>query len=431
MAIAGSAVARVALDTDEIARLFLETAQSPIVVWDQDGRPILFNAAAGRGFEYSPDELRELSILDLVHPDEHCEVRALQDALEAGDFSERQFRSRMVTRRGRTLFMDCTMSPLPIGGGRIGFTVDYRDVTSEVEAQAQLQLQEELYRGVFENAGIAIFTTDSHNRFFTANTSCLELLGTTMSELRAKTPMDFVHPDYRRQAFELGGEGRAGEAISELPVRMADGRYVWLEVRMYNRYRAEGRFDGAHGYARDVTEERLERDRLETEATTDGLTTVANRRRFDAVLEEQCAISKRDQVPFALLLLDIDHFKRVNDAFGHPAGDALLRATALNLEATARNGDLVARYGGEEFAIVLPNSDREVAVREAERFQTAIRDQNLAWDGTKIACTVSIGVAAVGPGPFDPATALREADAAMYEAKRRGRDRIETAPQKS
>lgn len=157
-------------------------------------------------------------------------------------------------------------------------------------------------------------------------------------------------------------------------------------------------------------------------ATTDPLTGVANRRAFDHSLQLELAIVERRGTPLSLLMLDVDHFKRINDTFGHEGGDKVLVAIAQMLNGCARVIDVVARVGGEEFAVILPNTDAEGAQEVAERMRIAVARSN--WLGQPT--TISIGVATLQEKE-DAASLYARADAALYAAKTSGRDRVVTA----
>jgi diguanylate cyclase (GGDEF)-like protein len=169
---------------------------------------------------------------------------------------------------------------------------------------------------------------------------------------------------------------------------------------------------------------------LEVMSLRDGLTNVANRRSFDQTLRTEWTRSTRSGHPLSLLLVDIDHFKLLNDRFGHPYGDECLIKVAAALQAVVpRANDLLARYGGEEFAAILPETDGAGAWLVAERMQEAIRClglENLTPLGNVV--TVSIGVAmGIMPLAASPEELIDSADRALYQAKRKGRNRIEQA----
>ncbi len=165
-------------------------------------------------------------------------------------------------------------------------------------------------------------------------------------------------------------------------------------------------------------------DELRRQAESDGLTGLANRRTFDSVIVRELERATRRSDPVGLLLIDIDHFKRLNDTHGHQAGDAVLRELAAKLRELARPFDTVARYGGEEFAVILPDCPEEGAMIVAERIRMSV-------DGGafSVPITVSIGVAGESAGGRDAQALIRAADAALYAAKRAGRNRVASTTQ--
>jgi diguanylate cyclase (GGDEF)-like protein len=169
--------------------------------------------------------------------------------------------------------------------------------------------------------------------------------------------------------------------------------------------------------------------RLRALSYLDGLTGVANRRRFDEALEEACAAALDHATPLSLILLDLDHFKRLNDTQGHQEGDEALRSVAALLaEQTDSRGGLAARFGGEEFAWLLPGLPIEAASAEAEKLRLKIRDARIRHDGSEHRfVTASFGVATLSSSDGDAAAAIiAAADAALYRAKSGGRDRVES-----
>lgn len=219
-------------------------------------------------------------------------------------------------------------------------------------------------------------------------------------------------------------------------VQATDGRWF----RLHERRTREG---GLVGVRIDVTEliereqalERLNREldganrRLAELSETDALTGIANRRLFDRRLAEEWLRALRHGLPLALLLIDVDFFKRYNDRHGHPAGDACLRRIAELLGGCARRADeLVARYGGEEFVLLLPHTPAEDARVQAERCRAAVDAAAIRHDDSPLgpAVTLSIGVATLplGADEADPQHLVRIADEALYRAKREGRNRV-------
>jgi diguanylate cyclase (GGDEF)-like protein len=174
--------------------------------------------------------------------------------------------------------------------------------------------------------------------------------------------------------------------------------------------------------------ERAERRSFEL-AMHDPLTGLANRRAISDALHSSTARAHRQGLPFSLLLVDIDHFKRVNDSYGHQAGDEVLRVLARTLQSRLRAQDAVGRFGGEEFLVLLPDTDRDGALVVAQALREAVAQSPAQWAGRSIHVTVSIGVGGGKLAPQDSIDSLvAAADSALYAAKQGGRDRVEQAP---
>jgi two-component system, cell cycle response regulator len=177
-------------------------------------------------------------------------------------------------------------------------------------------------------------------------------------------------------------------------------------------------------------------DRMEQEAAKkmyeltvrDPLTRLFNRRYLDERLQGEFAYSLRHRTSLCALIIDVDHFKNVNDTFGHPAGDAALRMLAATLQRTVRAEDLLARFGGEEFVVITRGIDGESCVLFAERVRRKVESTAIEWNGAEITITVSIGVAFTdGHRYSSPEALVAAADGALYRAKRNGRNRVERA----
>jgi len=168
---------------------------------------------------------------------------------------------------------------------------------------------------------------------------------------------------------------------------------------------------------------------LENLVMLDGLTQIANRRRFDECLEIKCQRLLRDQTPLALILCDIDYFKAYNDCYGHQAGDDCLKAVAQAIAgALRRTTDLAARYGGEEFAVIMPHTDEQGATEVAVMVRQAVLDLRIRHQNSQVAefVTISIGIASAMPfHRCTPATLIKTADEALYQVKARGRNGIQ------
>jgi diguanylate cyclase (GGDEF)-like protein len=224
--------------------------------------------------------------------------------------------------------------------------------------------------------------------------------------------------------------GEAEEARVTYRTRHREKSEIWIESTLRVTRKVSGEIDGVIAISRDVTQQKDLEGKLEALAIEDGLTGLANRRRFDARLADEWRRAARERTPLGLLMIDLDHFKKYNDAYGHLAGDECLRSVARILAAEAqRTADLAARFGGEEFAILLPNTDAAGCTRIGERVRRVLCDAALAhapnYPSGRV--TVSLGGAVCRPGEersAEPASLIEAADRALYAAKNGGRDRL-------
>ena len=194
---------------------------------------------------------------------------------------------------------------------------------------------------------------------------------------------------------------------------LSDGDVIQFGPRVVFRYSVT-----------DPGEEKILRQLYES-SVKDSLTGAHNREYFSERMKTEVAYSKRHGTPLSLLMIDVDHFKKVNDTYGHPAGDAVLVQTVATVSGTLRGEDVVARYGGEEFAVILRGIELSNAVIAAERVRELVAEQSVTYEGRPIRCTVSIGAASlecVAEASMDAMVAV--ADRRLYIAKRSGRNRV-------
>ena len=300
--------------------------------------------------------------------------------------------------------------------------------------QRAVQISEEHHRLLADNATDMITLVDAGLMRTYVSPACREMLGYAPEELVGHSVTSMIHKADRHaiqallQAFV---DSPNGTERAQFRVIHKDGRTLWLES-------CGRRLPNNQGFVvttRDITERRAMEERLEAanrllrvQALQDPLTGVANRRRFDEMLGIEFRRAQRLAEPLSILMIDIDFFKAFNDTYGHPAGDACLRAVALKIEAQMRrSGDMLGRYGGEEFACVLPGSDPAGALRIAEQIRVAIETMAIANSSSpRGALTVSIGLVTIDP-PHEqegPAEYVEAADAALYQAKNAGRNTI-------
>jgi diguanylate cyclase (GGDEF)-like protein/PAS domain S-box-containing protein len=258
----------------------------------------------------------------------------------------------------------------------------------------------------------------------------LEMLGYRPGEIRldVDTWRSLVHPDDLPRV-----EGHTAEILvpghdrfdAEYRMRHRDGRWVWVldRARVYQRD-ADGRVVRTAGTHVDVTRRKHFEARIEYLAEHDELTGLLNRRGIWRAVERIHAQSERAHCGHCLAMLDLDHFKQINDAYGHAAGDAVLRAVAGRIRRELRGADWLGRWGGEEFLVCLPNTSAAQGLTTVERLRLAVSAAPIQLRGQQVRLTLSAGLAACEPGASGPPDILARADAALYRAKAEGRDRV-------
>jgi diguanylate cyclase (GGDEF)-like protein/PAS domain S-box-containing protein len=283
------------------------------------------------------------------------------------------------------------------------------------------------FRATFEQAAIGIAHISLDGRYVAVNQKFCEMLGRTREALMGapagSTPGTASGADVDLHPAQL----LSGETEAHATERRYEsgGKVMWgNSTTKLVRDPA-----GAPMHFLRVIEDITERKRLEANlrelATTDMLTGLPNRRHFVTRLEEEHARLQRfDMMHAALLVLDLDYFKRINDTYGHTAGDAVLCQFAATIRSDIRKVDVAARVGGEEFALILPGATLAAALEFAERLRRKVENTPALYEGQSIRYTVSIGVAAMEAADAHAGAALVRADSALYRAKQGGRNRV-------
>jgi diguanylate cyclase (GGDEF)-like protein/PAS domain S-box-containing protein len=290
------------------------------------------------------------------------------------------------------------------------------------------------FRLLAEGSGDTVMRIDADDRIRYASPSSLRLLGLRPDQLVGKSALAGVHPDDLAQVTEIVARLKRGdieEARMTHRLLHPHKGEIWIESTLRVTRKSSGEIDGAIVISRDVTEQKGLAVKLETLATEDGLTELANRRSFDERLAQEWGRACRERTPLGLLMIDLDRFKAYNDSYGHLAGDDCMRTVAAILKAEVhRTGDLAARYGGEEFSVLLPDTDAAGCARLGERIRHALRAQGLRHEANPPSGLVTASVGGAVCWPFlerdaGPASLVETADRALYAAKAGGRDRLE------
>jgi diguanylate cyclase (GGDEF)-like protein/PAS domain S-box-containing protein len=268
------------------------------------------------------------------------------------------------------------VTSLTLSIGLIGLYL-VRYLSQRQRMAAALVAKEADFRLLAEECSDVVMRIGLDARILYASPSCARIFGWDPAKLLGTPALAGINSEDRprvQHAIDALKSGEAEEARIVYRTRHREKAEIWVETALrVTRSSVSNEIDGVVAISRDMTEQKDLQDKLAALATLDGLTGIANRRHFDERLEEEWARAKRDGASLSLLLIDVDHFKKFNDQYGHQAGDACLRALARILAAQARRpADLAARYGGEEFALLLPNTGAEGCVEVGDRVREAL-----------------------------------------------------------
>jgi len=298
-------------------------------------------------------------------------------------------------------------------------------VAQRERAESAARLSEQRLRALLRDGSEVITMGDADGTIGYASPAALPVLGYRPEELCGRTLAGLLHPDDEEVAADLRARVAAAdgsvEHFAELRMRHADGSWRWHEIIARNMI-AHPAVRAVVSHQRDITERRAVQDRIAYAASHDTLTDLVNALTLTRDLDRALAQGTRYRHPVAMLFCDLDGFKAVNDTYGHAVGDRLLQTISGVIRRTIRDSDVAGRLGGDEFGVVLTrvNDDAE-ALAVARRIIAGIAGSTVVA-GLEPAVGCSIGVALAYPGGTDTRTLMRHADAAMYQAKRRGRN---------
>lgn len=319
---------------------------------------------------------------------------------------------------------------------RDGLDASNRQLT---QALSRLAAQEKKVSAVISSVASGIFLVDRTQKIEMWNQAAEEIMGYTASEvidkpcgevLRAIDSEDQLECSDHCEIFHMAGH-RKRKRSYDLHVINKAGHRLWINISASPVYDDSGDTIGIVHVFTNVTAEHQDRAVLRKQAITDELTELFNRRFLQARLNEEMERAKRYSQPIALLMADIDHFKRINDEHGHPAGDAVLRELAALFRKNLRRSDFIARYGGEEFIIILPNVKEQDPIEVAEKIRQSVAQHHFSFDGKTLTMTISLGVVVYAGEDVSASEFMKFADNALYMAKRSGRNKVVSLPAKA
>lgn len=409
----------------------LNAAGNAIIITDTTPRILWANAAFTTLTGYSLAEAIGRKPAELVKSGEQDRLfyQRMWDSILAGQV----WHGEVVNKRrdGSLYDEDLTITPVSIDGKTVShFVAIKQDISARKAAEAALRESEERFRLLYERAPVAYQSLDAQGRILEVNDAWLAQMGYPKEAVIGHHFSQFIAPGQEEVVRQRFSQFLATGIVHGADFDMVhkDGSLLVFEVEGRIGRDAEGRFKQTHCVLHNITERKALERRLTHLATTDALTGLANRRHFIEQMTLALARQKRHETPTALLMIDLDWFKNVNDRYGHAIGDTVLKHASAVMASSLRRIDLLGRLGGEEFAILLPDTEADGAHEFAERLRQQIISQPAHAGPDAIPITLSIGVTPFTARDEDIDAILARADRALYRAKDNGRNRVELEP---
>ncbi|WP_243544906.1 sensor domain-containing diguanylate cyclase [Pseudodesulfovibrio tunisiensis] len=401
-------------------------------IWETnaDGRFTFITSDVEGVLAYSPSEITGHYPEEFMpKADVEDFARWRDDAVAARDeFSN--IETRFVTKGGEIIWLQLSGVPYFDEDGKFsGYRGAGMNITDRKRIESTVKASERKLRALAESAYDAIVMIDFNGRISFWNHAAEKLFGYTEQQALGQEVHDLVAPEQDRNVakrgmfqFAITGKGSVIGNIQEVTGRRKDGSTFPAE-RSVSAFRLSGQWY-AVATIRDITDRKQTEARLRELATTDSLTNLFNRRRFMELAQREFGSSLRYGRSLSLFMMDIDHFKKVNDTYGHDVGDEVLRGLAATSAQSLRKADVLGRLGGEEFAVLLPETGMNSAMEVAERLRIAVENSSIATQSGDISITVSIGVATLNQEVSSVEILLKNADIALYQAKQTGRNKV-------
>lgn len=410
-----------------------------LTVTDADGRFEFVNPAYARLYGYAPADLIGKHPIDITIPDDLAILAEQRKLRQNGQSTTYESRIKRIDGSIAHVLITAVPRSFDPGGKFYGAIAVITDLTEQKQIENKLRASEEKYRTV------ANFTYDweawrgADGTYLYTSPSCERITGHTAAEFLANPNLilEIAHPDdqpiLKEHQRAAGHELKDQDLEIDFRIITPGGETRWISHSCTSVYSESGQWLGRREGNRDMTTRRKAEEEirslnaeLEQLAGTDGLTGINNHRSLLKLAEREFDVAMRYQPPLSMLFFDIDHFKQVNDTFGHAVGDEALKLTIQTVCAKLRSADLIGRYGGDEFVILLPQTSAQDALPLAERIHASIADMRLDTNKGPLTLTISIGIAQSIHNASEPDSVeslLLRADQALYAAKQGGRNR--------
>jgi diguanylate cyclase (GGDEF)-like protein/PAS domain S-box-containing protein len=417
--------------SDRKFHALLESAPDAMVIVNWHGHIELINAQAEVLFGWTSNEIVGQQVSELIPEGARARHREhMRGYLPTAEPRPMGHNVELNGRRkdGSVFPVEISLGPLNTDEGLL-VSAAIRDISARKRDEAALREAEERFRTAFEEAPVGMALAHLDGKLVQVNHALSEITGRSREQLEATTLGSITHPDdYGRDREEMQRliAGETSHYRAERRYLHASGDFVPVDLSVAVIRDAAGEARHFLAQVHDITERKRFEGQLQHLADHDALTGMFNRRRFEDELERELATAARYEISGAVLAIDLDHFKYVNDSLGHSVGDDLIGRVSTIFRARLRDTDIIARLGGDEFAVILPGTDELEAVTIAEGLLGAVREEGRldATAGGPKRVTASIGVTLFGEPSQTREGVLVESDIAMYDAKEAGRDRV-------
>jgi diguanylate cyclase (GGDEF)-like protein/PAS domain S-box-containing protein len=413
-------------ESEERYRRIIETTSEGVWVIDAENKTVFVNRQLAEMLGCTVGEMVGVPVLAFIDEKYHkLAATHIQRFRSGGGANSEDFKLRR--KDGSNLWVLVSGNPIFDEGGKCaGVLAMVTDITERKRAERELRQAEQKYRTIFENAIEGIFQTTVEGRFLTGNPMLARIYGYDSPAELIATVTDiqrqlYVDPN-RRAEFRRAIELRGAVWGFESQMYCKDGRAIWICENAHGIYDAGGRLVGYEGTVEDITERKRAEETIQYQAFYDLLTGLPNRMLFNKRLSLELQRAGERQEMLAVMFVDLDRFKTINDTLGHAIGDRLLQGFAERVTGCLREGDTFARWGGDEFTALLPQvSDGGDAAKIAQRILEALK-LPFYLEGHELYISSSIGISLYPQDGSDAETLLRNADAALYRAKEHGRN---------
>lgn len=413
--------------SDQGCRALIDNLQDGIYVIE-DGALAYVNQRLAGMLGYQVNELISRPFIELIADEDKPLVLERYRARLSGEKVPELYDIHLVTAQGTLIYCALNIGLIETSAGKTVTIGSARDVTRQKAELAELEATKGELKSIFDHLPDVFYRTNMSGIITMISPSCFDILG-YRQEVMLGTPMaDYYEtPGDRQKIVQAITEGGGKATRVEAGLRHKGGHIIWISTNAVVCFDPAGKPVCIEGVARDISERKQMEEQLTALTRTDGLTGVCTRRYFMDKSEAVIEVMRRYQRPASMMVLDLDHFKRINDNYGHHIGDLALIAFTRSCRQEIRESDVLGRLGGEEFGLMLPETTIQNAQIMAERICNAVAAVEIPVNDRMVRITVSIGLVGLGVEDKSLDTVLRRADQAMYQAKEKGRNQVVTS----